>query len=56
MLPILVNWFGCTPNVYESAIIYGRIILLGAPFMIIYTGLSSIIRSDGSPKYSMICL
>lgn len=55
-LPTLIMWFGCTENVYESAIIYGRIILIGAPFMIIYTGLSAIIRSDGSPKYSMVCL
>ena len=55
-LPILVNAFGCTPNVYDYAITYGRIILIGAPFMIIYTGLSSIIRADGSPKYSMVCL
>ena len=55
-LPILVNAFGCTPNVYDYAITYGRIILIGAPFMIIYTGLASIIRADGSPKYSMNCL
>lgn len=55
-LPTLVNWFGCTPTVYSSAITYGRIILLGAPFMIIYTGLSSIIRADSSPRYSMVCL
>ena len=41
---------------YDYAITYGRIILIGAPFMIIYTGLSSIIRSDGFPKYSMVCL
>lgn len=55
-LPTLVNAFGCTKNVYPSAITYGRIILIGAPFMIMYSGLSSIIRADGSPKYSMICL
>ena len=55
-LPTLIKWFGCTDNVYASAMTYGRIILLGSPFMIMYTGLSSIIRSDGSPKYSMICL
>lgn len=52
----LVIWFGCTENIYESAITYGRIILLGAPFMIFYSGLSSVIRSDGSPGYSMACL
>lgn len=55
-LPKLVYLFGCTENAYEYAIIYGRIILAGAPFMILYTGLSAIIRADGSPKYSMICL
>ena len=56
LLPKLVYLFGCTSNVYKYAIEYGRIIILGAPFMIIYTGLSSIIRSDGSPKYSMTLL
>ncbi len=55
-LPTLVKLCGCTENVYPYAISYGRIILLGAPFMIIYSGLSSIIRADGSPKYSMFCL
>ena len=55
-LPTLVNWFGCTDNVYPYAISYGKIIVLGSAFMIIYTGLAAIIRSDGSPKYSMICL
>lgn len=56
LLPKLVYLFGCTDNVYKYAIEYGRIIILGAPFMIIYTGLSAIIRSDGSPKYSMSLL
>jgi len=55
-LPVLVNLCGCTENVYPYAMSYGRIILLGAPFMIIYSGLSSIIRADGSPKYAMFCL
>ncbi len=55
-LPVLVNIFGCTSSVYDSAITYGRIILIGAPFMIIYTALSSFIRADGSPKYSMTIL
>ena len=55
-LPKLVYMFGCTENVYDYTISYGRIILLGAPFMIIYSVLSSIIRADGNPKYSMIML
>lgn len=55
-LPKLVYFFGCTDSVYNYAMDYGKIIIIGAPFMIIYTGLSSIIRADGSPKYSMILL
>lgn len=55
-LPKLVYMFGCTENVYNYALSYGRIILLGAPFMIIYSVLSSIIRADGNPRYSMIML
>lgn len=55
-LPKLVYIFGCTKNVYQYAIDYGRIIILGAPFMITYSVLSNIIRADGSPKYSMVML
>lgn len=56
LLPKLVYLFGCTDNVYKYAIDYGKIIIIGAPFMIIYSSLSSIIRADGSPRYSMIML
>lgn len=55
-LPKLVYMFGCTKNVYQYAIDYGRIIIFGAPFMIIYSALSQLIRADGSPKYSMVLL
>ena len=55
-LPKLVYMFGCTENVYNYALSYGKIILVGAPFMIIYSVLSSIIRADGNPRYSMIML
>jgi putative MATE family efflux protein len=55
-LPQLVMLFGCTDNVFNYAIDYGRIICLGTPFMIIYSSLSNIIRADGNPKYSMIML
>ena len=56
LLPNLVYVFGCTKNVYSSAMTYGRIIVFGSFFMIVYSGLSQIIRADGSPKYSMVCL
>ena len=56
LLPNLLYLLGCTKNVYNYAIDYGRIILIGAPFMITYSAIASIIRADGSPKYSMILL
>ena len=52
-MPKLVMIFGCTENVYKYAVEYGKIICIGAPFMIIYSSLSNIIRADGSPKYAM---
>lgn len=55
-LPVLIKSFGCTEQVYPYALDYGKIILIGAPFMICYTVLSSLIRADGSPKYSMMVL
>ncbi len=56
IMPKLVILFGCTESVYPYALEYGKIICLGAPFMIFYSSLSNIIRADGSPKYSMIML
>ena len=56
LLPQLVYLFGCTKSVYQYAIDYGRIVIIGAPFMIVYSALSQLIRADGSPKYSMVLL
>lgn len=55
-LPNLLNLFGCTENLREYATNYGKIIAIGLPFVMIGTSLNSIIRSDGSPKYSMITM
>ena len=52
-LPQLLNVFGCTDNLRELALQYGWIIVLGFPASMIGTTLNSIIRADGSPKYSM---
>lgn len=52
-LPQLLNLFGCTDNLREYAMQYGKIISIGLPFMMIGTALNSIIRADGSPKYAM---
>ncbi len=55
-LPVLIPFFGSTESVYSYALNYGKIISIGAPFVIVYTVLSNLIRADGSPKYAMILL
>ena len=52
-LPQILNLFGCTDALREDAMGYGFYVALGLPFMMIGTTLNSIIRADGSPKYSM---
>lgn len=52
-LPQLLNLFGCTDNLREYAMRYGKIISIGLPFMMIGMTLNSIIRADGSPRYAM---
>ncbi|MGL5434830.1 MAG: MATE family efflux transporter [Lachnospiraceae bacterium] len=49
----LLYLFGCTDVLYPYASEYGRVIVLGIPFVVISTALNSIIRADGSPKYAM---
>jgi len=55
-LPQLLSLFGCTETLRKYALEYGRVIAIGIPFMMIGTILNSIIRADGSPKYSMISM
>ena len=52
-LPQILNLFGCTDILRDYALKYGYIIVMGFPFMMIGATLNSIIRADGSPKYSM---
>ena len=52
-LPVFLKIFGCTDNLKEYAMAYGKIIAIGFPFSMIGTTLNSMIRADGSPKYSM---
>ena len=55
-LPQLINLFGCTDALREYALDYGYIIVIGLPLMMIGTTLNSIIRADGSPKFSMFSM
>ena len=55
-LPQFLKLFGCTENLQSYAMTYGTIIAIGFPFSMIGTTLNSIIRADGSPKYSMFSM
>lgn len=48
--------FGATADNLPYALDYGRIIACGVFFFTIDTGMSGLIRADGSPKYSMVGL
>lgn len=48
--------FGATDTVLPYGLAYGKIIIIGFPFVLISTTLNSIIRADGSPQVAMISL
>ncbi|MDL2253073.1 MATE family efflux transporter [Ruminococcaceae bacterium OttesenSCG-928-I18] len=48
--------FGASSGVLPYAVTYTGITAFGMPFLIFSTGFSSLIRSDGSPTYSMVCV
>ena len=51
--PLMIA-FGATDIVLKYALIFAGINCLGFPFLILGTGGSTLVRADGSPKYSMI--
>ena len=52
----LLYLFGCTDKVLPYAIDYGRIALLGFPFVSCGILMGDLIRADGQPRYSMIAM
>ena len=56
LLTPMLRIFGATTEVMPYAQSYSSIILIGMPFLILTNGISNLIRADGSPKYSMICM
>lgn len=52
----LLRVFGATDDVLPYAQQYAGITLIGMPFLILTNGVSSLIRADGSPRYSMLCM
>lgn len=55
LIPLLTA-FGATKDVMPYAISYTRITAVGMPLLIVINAMSSLIRADGSPKYSMMCM
>lgn len=53
--PLLLA-FGATEQVMPYAIPYTMVIVLGLPFAIFSTGACHIIRADGAPRFSMLCM
>ena len=52
----MLKAFGATENVLPYARSYARITAIGMPFLIFTNAISALIRADGSPKYSMMCM
>ncbi len=52
----LTALFGATPDNLSYALEYGKIVVLGFPFVIIGCGMCSLIRADGTPQLTMIAM
>ena len=52
----LLRIFGATSQILPYAQQYAGITLIGMPFLILTNGICNLIRADGSPKYSMLCM
>ena len=52
----LAKLFGATEAILPYALDYGKIIIVGFPFVIMYTGLNQIIRADRNPHMAMISM
>ena len=53
--PWFVNICGATEQVFPYALTYVRIIACGIPFLVLTSGGTLLIRSDGSPNYALLC-
>ena len=56
LLSPLLRLFGATTDVLPFAQQYAGITLAGMPFLIVTNGMGNLIRADGSPRYSMVCM
>jgi len=52
----LLFLFGATDDIIGLAVDYTSIVILGIPFQVLTVGLTSLIRADGSPNWSLLCM
>ena len=52
----MLSVFGATENIMPYALEYTRVIAAGIPFLVTINVMSALIRADGSPTYSMLCM
>ena len=52
----LTNVLGATPDNQAYALAYGRIVVIGFPFVVIGSGMCSLIRADGTPHLTMFSM
>ena len=50
----ITTWLGAGPDVYDMVYIYAMIIMVGAPFIMLNTGLAFFVRNDGRPTLAMV--
>lgn len=54
--PQLVWLLGTTETAYAQSVAYLRTIAFGIPFQLLCPALTAVVRADGSPKYTMVCM
>ncbi|MBR1457154.1 MAG: MATE family efflux transporter [Oscillospiraceae bacterium] len=53
--PWFTALFGATEQVFPYALRYLRIVAVGLPFLALTSGGTLLVRSDGSPRYALVC-
>lgn len=56
LLNPMLRFFGATEKILPYASAYAGITSIGIPFLLFATGTNPLLRSDGSPKYSMAAI
>ena len=52
----MLTLFGATKAIMPYALEYTKVIAVGIPLLVVINVMSNLIRADGSPTYSMLCM